>query len=336
MNDIYSNILKNIGMFIKYIFRGRTFFTAQGPTSTSLCYNKHMNVQQALKFGIEKLNKAKIKNANREALILLKELIGNKITDYKYEIPSGTLKKYTEWIKRRSNHEPVAYITGHKEFFGLNFTVNKNVLIPRPETETLVEECLKLLGTPYFLLHTSSIIDMGTGSGCIAVSIARNIQKRLPAIRLNSPSKSGRQVEIVGIDTSQKALRIAKENTKKNKVTIKFIKNNLLKNIKLKKPTIIVANLPYVRRTELKILQPEIKNYEPSKALDGGKDGLDIYRKLFKQLSKQKNLIVLLIEIDPRQKNGIKKMTKKYLPEFSITFQKDLASRLRVAILSRS
>jgi len=220
--------------------------------------------------------------------------------------------------KRRINHEPLAYILGHKEFFGLDLEVNKNVLVPRPETELLVERVIEKARGPEAIF-----IDVGTGSGNIIISLAKNLkQKNI----------------FYGIDISAEALQVAKKNSQKNKVTkkIKFLRGNLLEPIFKKvisENYFIVANLPYLDREWKNLLKSSESaglKFEPSLALEGGKDGLDLYRKLAAQiqlLKNKNNNVRLLCEIGHLQKNAIKKIfsfAKK------ISFLKDLTGKWRV------
>lgn len=215
---------------------------------------------------------------------------------------------------RRAKGEPLAYILDHKEFFGLNFKVDKHVLIPRPETEMIVEEVLKLKP------RNKTIIDIGTGSGNIIITLAKNTKLKN---------------KFIGIDISDKALHIAKQNAKKHKINkkIKFLKGNLLEPALEKNKlhdAIIVANLPYLDlgwKNLLKSSDTKGLKYEPHIALYAGKDGLETYRKLARQLKSQKNSIYLFCEIGHIQKKPIQKIfsfAKK------VEFLKDLAGKWRI------
>lgn len=166
-------------------------------------------------------------------------------------------------LKRRITREPIQYILGKSEFMGLEFRVDKNVLIPRPETEILVETVINLVHSPRFKVH--SILDMGTGSGCIAVSLA----KFIPGLIITS------------IDISEKAIEVARQNALLNNVKINFLVSDLFSNAELRTMhyELIISNPPYVATEEIKSLQPEIV-YEPYIALNGGRDGLDFYRRI--------------------------------------------------------
>lgn len=235
-------------------------------------------------------------------------------------------------LARRMRNEPLAYILGYKEFSGLDFKVNKHTLIPRPETELLLEEALKELPTKDYPLRSeasklkTTIVDIGTGSGNIIVSLAKQLELR----------SKNYELRFYGTDISTEALKIAKYNAKKHKVDkkIKFLKGNLLEPI-LKKDkltnAIMVANLPYLDmgwKNLLKSSETKGLKFEPHTALYAGKDGLDYYRELAKQLkSPSHKNITLLCEIGHIQKTEMKKIfsfAKK------IDFLKDLAGFWRV------
>ena len=251
-------------------------------------------------------------------------------------------KRCEQLVKRRINHEPLAYILGHKEFYGLDFKVNKNVLIPRPETELLVEEVLKSLKTNSCKLQT--VVDIGTGSGNIIISIAKLLWTSDVQIQ------KGHRMSLFGLDISSKALAVAKQNAKKNKVgippagRIEFIKSNLLdyffKNEKnllkiVNCKLIIICNLPYLSKKIYSSAMPDVKNYEPKIALYAKNDGLYYYEKLFQQIKKMPNTkyqtLNTILEISPEQKNKMQKLILKYFPRVKIIFKKDLAGKWRMA-----
>ena len=228
------------------------------------------------------------------------------LLSHPYDIlTSDQTRRYQKLIFRRQKGEPVAYLINHKEFFGLDFYVDESVLIPRPETEILIEEGLKILK-----FKNLKILDLGTGSGNIVISLAKNIKANFYAS-----------------DISQKALKIAQKNAKRHKVKIKFIKSDLFANMSHIKFNLIIANLPY--------LWKKFPKFEPATALNGGKNGLEIIEKFLCQVKKYLDIkSVILIEIDPRQTKQIKELSKKYLPEKKIKIKKDLADLDRIAIIS--
>ncbi len=172
-----------------------------------------------------------------------------------------------QFISERQQGKPLAYITGTKEFFSEEFCVDERVLIPRPETELLVEEAIKVLAK---IPKADSIIDMGTGSGAVGLTVARITKKR-----------------VLCVDESTGALAVAKSNARKLGVldTVAFLCSDLFRAIKRKKIfDVVLANLPYVSDDEWDVLMDDVRKYEPRKALYGGKDGATIYRRLIDDL----------------------------------------------------
>lgn len=163
-------------------------------------------------------------------------------------------------ISRRLQYEPIAYLLGFKEFYGLRFAVNSNVLIPRPETENLVEGVLKWIAQTN--MKSGSILDLGTGSGCIALSLAKNLPTTF---------------EITGVDISEKALKIAEQNRLNLKISnVKWLRGDMLhpgRALLLNEWDVIVSNPPYIPSREIESLQRDVREYEPLGALDGGEDG---------------------------------------------------------------
>lgn len=184
-------------------------------------------------------------------------------TNYDLELTDEVRATMRDLVNRRAKHEPVAYLVGYREFFSLEFRVTKDVLIPRPETETLVMEALAVLKP----LSTPTVLDLCTGSGCIAMAIARNC-----------PSAT-----VTATDISPAALAVAAENAVKHKVNdrVTFAEGDLFAAL----PTavqfdVIVSNPPYIPSTDIATLQADVQQYEPRSALDGGSDGLDLIRRI--------------------------------------------------------
>ncbi len=185
--------------------------------------------------------------------------------EFEREVDDATLGKLREMVKRRADGEPLQYITGTTEFCGLEFLVDRRVLIPRPETELLIETVLKLLNTEHRTLKT--IADVGTGSGCIAVTLA----KKLPG------------AEIYAVDVSVEALAVAEANAQRHGVekNIRFLESDLLSNLSSSlQADAIVSNPPYVCSGEIAKLPKEVRDFEPGRALAAGEDGLEIIRRL--------------------------------------------------------
>lgn len=283
-------------------------------------------MDQVLNWAIKELKKAKIDSAALDAEVLLSFVLKKDKTflfsNSEKKLTNRQLEKFKKLILRRRKFEPIAYIINNKEFYGLDFYVDKNVLIPRPETELMVEESIKIIGNSK---RRIILIDVGTGSGCVLISILRQI-----------PDFAGMAW---GIDFSRGALKIARKNAQKYGVLgrTQFVYSNLLENIKFKKNKkyIITANLPYLTNNQYEKLPSEIKKYEPKSALIGGKDGSDYYQKLFLSLASAELTrgSIILLEIDPSQKKSIKKFIKKYFPKTRIEIKKDLARRDRLVII---
>jgi len=266
---------------------------------------------------------------------LLKKPIEFLMAHPETEVRPVILNKFKNLEKKRLHGWSIAVLIGHKEFYGLDFKVDKNVLIPRPETELMVEEVLSLINaTP----DKKLLVDLGTGSGAIIIACANEIKKTLPIIY--------KKTEFRAIDISVSALKIAKENAKYNQQTkIKFRQGNLLEPLinqkDIKKLTslnlIMAANLPYLTPSQIKV-SPSIKK-EPSLALVAGKDGLKYYRELFGQIKSINNNFKplranILCEIDSGQAKPIKTLVKKHFPRAKIEIKKDLADKKRLAIIS--
>lgn len=228
------------------------------------------------------------------------------------------IARFQKLIRQRKKYEPVAYIIKNKEFYGLDFCVDRRVLIPRPETELLVEEVIKNVKLKK-LSHSKSaknqklkIADIGTGSGCIAVALAKNLAGTM----------------IYATDISKAALKIAKKNIKKHKVKsrVKLLHGDLLSPLKNKKVDIICANLPYLITKQLKVLEKDIKLYQPKVSLLAGKSETDLYERLIKQSPKylKKNGLIFL-EINPSFKNKIIKIINKHFTDAQIKIIKDLS-----------
>ena len=219
-------------------------------------------------------------------------------------------------VVRRLRREPLNYITGFREFYGLSFEVSDSVLIPRQETELLVETVISLARSRP--KPEMKICDVGTGSGAIAISLAVN----LPF------------AEITAIDISQSALDIADANRRTHGVynRVALRRGNLLEPVDFK-PEIIVSNPPYIPMGDLSLLQPEIQ-YEPRVALDGGTDGLELIRGLLSQsLDKVSSTGAILFEIDSSQENSARILAREYFPNSHISVLDDLSGSSRAILI---
>jgi len=251
-----------------------------------------MNTLEAIKFGSDLLKEKKISSHILDSELLLSKTLNKSretiLTNLYEDIKKKNFNIFKEYLIRRSKNEPIAYIFGEKEFWSKSFNVNKHTLIPRPETELLVDGLLKI-----FKGKKISILDIGTGSGCIIVSLLTNLKQSIG----------------IGIDISKKAIITAKKNVVRYKLNnrIKLLHNSF-ENIFDKKFDLIVSNPPYIERNAIKNLSEDIKKYEPRMALDGGNDGLDLIKKV---IYKSKDILkingMLALEIGNEQ---IKKVSK--------------------------
>jgi release factor glutamine methyltransferase len=290
-----------------------------------------MTIKQSLVWATKILKKTKILSPALDAEILLAFTI-KKPKEFLFSHPEKKLTgkelvKFKNLIARRARREPVAYITGHKYFYGLDFFVNRNVLIPRPETELLIKETNNQLNSQFSTLN-SLIIDVGTGSGAIAVTLARH----LPGAK------------IFATEISPGAIKVTQKNIQHHKTGVTLLRGNLLYPIiqKLKSQfsdlnsLIIVANLPYLKTAQWRKTQPEIKKYEPRAALDGGPDGLKYYKQLLNQIkllvTRYSLPVTSIFEIDPSQVKPITKLIHHHFPDAKIQMKKDLAGRDRLVI----
>ena len=251
-----------------------------------------MKALDIIKLGSDKLREKKIKSHIIDSELLLAKVLDKSreeiLINLDQNIEKNKTLKFKKYLKRRSKNEPIAYILGEKEFWSKKFKVTKDTLIPRPETELLVDKLLDI-----FKNKKISILDIGTGSGCIILSLLNSLKK-----------SSG-----TGIDISKKAILIAKKNAHKYNLQsrVKLI-NKSYENIFNTKFDLIVSNPPYIERKDLKNLSDDIKRYEPRIALDGGNDGLDLIKKvIYKSRNILKTKGTLALEIGNEQ---IKKVSK--------------------------
>lgn len=222
-----------------------------------------MTVKELLCWGEESLVKASIKEAKLDAWYLMEYSFPidrvSFLMNSSKDATAEQIEKYKQLIKKRAEHIPLQHLTGVQEFMGYPFKVNENVLIPRQDTEVLVEEVLKSA-------RGKKVLDMCTGSGCIVISI----------------SKLGNPERAVGVDISKTALEVAKENAASLEADVTFVESNLFEQVE-GTFDIIVSNPPYIESAEVDKLMPEVKDHEPRLALDGTEDGLYFYRKIIEE-----------------------------------------------------
>jgi len=281
-----------------------------------------MQIRTALNQATKLLTDKKIPSAHLDAELLLlfvlkktKEFI---YTHSEIKLSSAQLQKFNTLVSKRAQHLPLAYLTHQQGFFGLDFWVNQNVLIPRPESEILVEQTLKLV-SQFFKNQKVVLADIGTGSGCLAISLEKNLA----------------QAQIYAVDISTTALYVARKNSRRNQTQskIKFYGGDLLAPLKNKACDIILANLPYIPRAYAKKLNQFYNQglkYEPGSALYSGADGLEHYRRFFGQIKNLKSKPqFVLIEIDSSQVVKLKKIILQNLPQAKIEIIQDLNKKDR-------
>jgi release factor glutamine methyltransferase len=256
-----------------------------------------MNIKNTFNKGMRILQNNNTTNPLIDTTILLSESIQKDkkhiILNPKEPISSKQLNKFINLIERRKKGEPIAYIINKKEFWRDEFYVNKDVLIPRPDTELVIEQVLKI----YSKESKLQVLDIGTGSGCILLSILKE-----------RPNFCG-----TGIDISKKSINVSKFNANKMGLNnrVSFIHSSV-DNFKIRKYDLVVSNPPYIKLLNLKYLEKDVANFEPKLALSGGFDG---FSKIRKVINKTSNLIKrngkFILEIGFNQKNRVKEILKK-------------------------
>lgn len=280
-------------------------------------------IRRILEWTIGHLTDRKIETPRLDAEILLAHACGcrrielyTRYDEVLGEKPRGVMR---ELVKRRAQHEPVAYLVGHREFFSLNFRVTPDVLIPRPDTETLVLELLDLAKT----FDAPRILDMGTGTGCIAITAAVN----LPA------------ATVTAVDISAAALRVAGENAATHNASdrVNFLEGDLFAPVGTDASfDIIASNPPYIAEDEWAALMPDVREHEPRHALLAGADGLDVFRPLIAQaVSYLTPGGHLLLEMDTAQADAVCGLLNAESRLHNIRTLNDLTGRPRVAVAMR-
>ena len=292
--------------------------------------NKANTIRNILKWAIDTLKEADIDSPGINADTLLSFVLScdrTKLYTNPDEIISdANINRYKELINERIRHVPLQYITHQVEFMSLDFFVDERVLIPRPETEILVEAVLENVHDKQYSNEKITIMDIGTGSGNIAISLAKNLSN----------------VEIYASDISQEALEIARENVQRHKVADKVLllhgdlSGAFISHIDQGSIDFIVSNPPYVSESEWKNLEPELKDHEPRKALVAGKDGLCFYRHIIRDAS---DWLMpdgyLVFEIGDTQANSITRFMESEGHYKDIEISNDLQGKERIIFARR-
>ncbi len=278
----------------------------------------HTSIREALQEAVVRLRAAGLFSPHLDAELLLAELLGR---DRAYlfahaddELPPDLLIRYQAWVARRARGEPLAYILGYTWFYGLRLRVTPDVLVPRPETEVLVDVALVDLrerGGEYL-----RVADVGTGSGAIAVALARHEPR----------------ARVVATDVSARALRVAAINVAEHQVAdrVHVVQADLLTPL-VGPFDLIAANLPYVGEDEQDVLAPEVRAYEPAVALWAGKDGLVLIRRLLDQApARLRAGGTLLLEVGYRQAEAVERLARRHFPHAIVTRHRDLAGHERI------
>ena len=289
-----------------------------------------MTIMEALSWANNKLKiTSGVEAPMLDAQLLLAHILETSktylFTHFDQELLESQLERFEGLITRRQHHEPIAYILGEKEFYGRVFLVNPFVLIPRPETELLIDIAKQTAQGDDLLF-----VDVGTGSGTVAVTLA---------------AETGRPV--LAIDTSPRALSVAAHNANRHQVDdrIQFFEGSLITPIErqMVKPlrgVVICANLPYLATRQWQGAPSDVKEYEPREALDGGVDGLDLYSALFRELNARHtdfpDRLVVIFEIDPSQAKSATALVKQFFYETEIHVVEDLAKKPRIVYVDIS
>ncbi len=288
-----------------------------------------MNIKKILKKAENYLKKHEIPEARLDSEVLLADILDMEriklYVNYDYPLTEDELNQYRHHLKERAQRVPVAYITGHKEFMSLDFEVNNQVLVPRPETELLVEEVISICRDDYEGAEEKAIniVDVGTGSGAIMVSLGYHLK----------------QAKILGIDISEDSLKIARKNIEKFNLEsrLKVVKGDLLQPlIKRNKSNvdIVVSNPPYIKKEEMEQLPPEVKK-EPRRALDGGQGGINYIKKIISQsLQVLNNNGFLFLEIGYDQARAVKNILNNKWKDVKV--KKDYSNQDRVVIAQKN
>ena len=297
-----------------------------------------MNISEALRHGAHLLAQVGSEEASLEAELLLAHALNTDRTHLyqrlREALPDDAVNAFEALLQRRLAHEPTAYILGRKEFYGLDFDVTPAAIIPRPETETLVELVLEFVAARE-AEHETRVVDVGAGCGAVAVALAANLP----------------QAGIIATDVSPQALALARRNAERHQVAerIRFLEGDLLEPLQgsahpepkpggsrdsSRRVDVIAANLPYVRTGDFEAAPPEIRDHEPRLGLDGGPDGLRLIERLLRQApARLESGGALFIEIGEEQGEAARRLALESFPQARIEVKKDLSGLDRVLVV---
>lgn len=256
-----------------------------------------MTIREAIRAATARLERAGVPNADYDAAVMLAHVLGEdalmmRLNNHR-TLDAEKLAAYEAMIARRETREPMQYILGETGFMGLVFHVAPVVLCPRPDTEILCEEALRRIGPGM------RVLDIGTGSGALAVSIARHVP----------------HAQVTAVDVSDAALAIAKDNARRNGANVRFVKSDCFAALEGEMFDMIVSNPPYISSEEMVQLMPEVR-MEPELALFGGEDGLDFYRRISREAGEYLNEGgVLIFEIGWKQKDDVVQLLRESIGE---------------------
>ncbi len=280
-------------------------------------------IQDALVWATERLATAGCETPRLDAEILLCECAGveraHLLAHSNDAVPADAWPRFQAWVARREKREPIAYITGHREFYGLDFAVTPAVLVPRPETEHVVEEVLAVVRMRRRGNQPVLIADVGTGSGAIAITLAVHLP----------------HAQVCALDSSREALEVAWRNAERHGVLHRMclVQSDLLEHLPWA-VDILVANLPYIADKEWPELAPEIRVHEPVHALRGGANGLDLIRRLMGQAPAHiRPSGAVVLEIGAGQAAEVRRVAQAAFPSAQIRVAQDYAGLDRVVII---
>jgi release factor glutamine methyltransferase len=312
---------------------GNGLSAAPGPESRSFSFvwslDRSSDVGRAMLAVTRRLAESGSDTPQLDAMLLLGFVLGvNKTWLYAHptwELTESEIVRYEELVRRRMGSEPVAYLIGVKSFYGLDIAVDRNVLIPRPETELLVDRVLDYLGSLAGAGRRLSVADVGTGSGAIAVALAANMP----------------ELTVYAVDVSDSALAVAAQNIRRHGLgeQVHLLSGHLLEPL----PTpvdAIVANLPYIATADIPVLPSQVRDYEPMLALDGGPDGLGVIAELLASLASPEGRSKLqpggrvYLEIGAGQGDAARTLVQDLLPDAEVAIVQDYAELDRLLIVA--